>query len=203
MPITRCFLLASSLARLIEKERGGHRVTEGYFPDQHGRTTYVRVEEGIGSLILVRHDSGEQVEEPTELPRNQTEALLDLAQGGIAYRRILLSLGSSRVQVCRFTAPGSLDLVSVEFDRDELDPGLLEETVEHARDFQPLDWFGPEVTDETAYQNRSLALTGLPEAPEVDLTDAALNSLLDSLENRSGARHQPQRRTWIKERAAS
>ena len=36
MPITRCFLLASSLARLIEKERGGHRVTEGYFPDQPG-----------------------------------------------------------------------------------------------------------------------------------------------------------------------
>ena len=55
MPITRCFLLASSLARLIEKERGGHRVTEGYFPDQPGRTTYVRVEEGMGSLILVRH----------------------------------------------------------------------------------------------------------------------------------------------------
>jgi hypothetical protein len=70
MPITRCFLLASSLARLIEKERGGHRVTEGYFPDQPGRTTYVRVEEGIGSLILVRHVSGEPVEEPTALPRN-------------------------------------------------------------------------------------------------------------------------------------
>ena len=132
------------------------------------------------------------MEEPTELPRNQTEALLDLTQGGIEYRRILLSLGASRVQVCRFTAPGPLDLVSVEFDRDE-----------HARDFQPLDWFGSEVTDETAYQNRSLALTGLPEAPEVDLTDAALNSLSDSLENRSGARRQPQRRTWIKERAAS
>jgi CYTH domain-containing protein len=192
MPITRCFLLASSLARLIEKERGAHRVTEGYFPDQPGRTTYVRAEEGIGSLILVRHDSGEQVEEPTELPRNQTEALLDLAQGGIAYRRILLSLGASRVQVCRFTAPGSLDLVSVEFDRDE-----------HARDFQPLDWFGPEVTDESAYQNRSLALAGLPETPEVDLADAALNSLLDSLENRFGARRRPQQRTWIKERAAS
>jgi CYTH domain-containing protein len=192
MPITRCFLLASSLARLIEKERGGHHVTEGYFPDQSPRTTYVRVEEGIGSLILVRHDSGEQVEEPAELPRNQTEALLDLAQGGLAYRRILLSLGSRRAQVCRFTAPGPLDLVSVEFDRDE-----------HARAFQPLDWFGPEVTRESAYQNRSLALSGLPEAPEVDLADAALNSLLDSLENRSGARRRPQQRTWIKERAAS
>ncbi|WP_262270870.1 hypothetical protein [Microvirga yunnanensis] len=192
MPVTRCFLLASSLARLIEKERGGHHVTEGYFPDQTGRTTFVRVVEGIGSLILVRHNSGEQVEEPTELPRNQTEALLDLAQGGLVYRHVLLSLGASRVQVCRFAAPGSLDLVSVEFDRNE-----------HARDFQPLDWFGPEVTDESAYRNRSLALVGWPETPEVNPTDAALNSLLDSLENRPGARRRAQQRTWIKERAAS
>jgi CYTH domain-containing protein len=192
MPVTRCFVLASSLARLIEKDRGGHHVTEGYFPDQPGRSTYVRVEDGIGSLILARDGSGEPVEEPIELPRNQTEALLDLAQGGVAYRRTLLSLGSSRAQVCRFTAPGSLDLIAVEFERHE-----------RARDFQPLDWFGPEVTSEPAYQKRSLAPAGLPEAPEVDLTDAALSSLLDTLENRSGARRQPQQRAWIKERAAS
>jgi hypothetical protein len=68
MPITRCFLLASSLARLIEKERGGHRVTEGYFPDRPDRATYVRVEEGISSLILVRHASGKPVEEATSCP---------------------------------------------------------------------------------------------------------------------------------------
>ena len=154
MPITRCFLLASSLARLIEKERGGHRVTEGYFPDQPGRTTYVRVEEGIGSLILVPASLRRARGGTNSAPRNQTEALLDLAQGGLAYRRVLLSLGARRVQVCRFTAQRSLDLVSVEFDPDE-----------HARDFQPLDWFGPEVTDETAYQNRSLALAGWPETP--------------------------------------
>jgi CYTH domain-containing protein len=192
MPITRCFLLASSPARLIEKERGGYRVTEGYFPDQPHRSTYVRVEEGIGSLILVHHESGEQVEEPAELPRNQTEALLDLAQGGVAYRRIPLNLGSSRAEVRRFTAPGLLDLILVEFEQDR-----------QAHDFQPLGWFGPEVTSEPAYQNRSIALAGLPEAPEVDLTDAALNSLLDTLENRSGARRRRQQEAWLKERAVS
>ncbi len=192
MPITRCFLLASSPARLIEKERGGHRVAEGYFPDQLHRSTYVRVEEGIGSLILVRHESGEQVEEPAELPRNQTEALLDLAQGGVAYRRIPLNLGSSRAEVRRFTAPGLLDLILVEFEQDR-----------QAHDFQPLGWFGPEVTSEPAYQNRSIALAGLPEEPEVDLTDAALNSLLDTLENRSGARRRRQQEAWLKERAVS
>ena len=192
MSTTRCFLLASSPARLIEKERGGHRVTEGYFPDQPHRSTYVRVEEGIGSLILVRHSSGEQVEEPAELSPNQTEALLNLAQGGVAYRRIPLGLGSSRAEVRRFTAPGLLDLILVEFEQDR-----------QAQDFQTLGWFGPEVTSEPAYQNRSIALAGLPEAPEVYLTDAGINSLLDTLENRSGARRRRQQETWLKERAVS
>jgi len=190
MRTTRCFLLAPSLARVIEKERGGHQVTEGYFADQPRGNTYVRLEEGIGSLVLVRHGSGERVEEPTDLPRSQTEALLDLTPGGVTYRRIPLSFGPSRAQVLRFTAPGSLDLVSVEFN-------------DHARDFQPLPWFGLEVTTEPSYQNRSLALAGLPERRKVELTDAALASLLDTLENRVVAWHPPQQRTWLKQRAAS
>jgi CYTH domain-containing protein len=190
MRTTRCFLLAPSLARVIEKERGGHQVTEGYFADQPRGNTYVRLEEGIGSLILVRHGPGELVEEQTDLPRSQTEALLDLTPGSVTYRRIPLSFGPSRAQVLRFTAPGSLDLVSVEFD-------------DHARDFQPLPWFGLEVTTEPSYQNRSLALAGLPERRKVELTDAALDSLLDTLENRVVAWHPPQQRTWLKQRAAS
>jgi hypothetical protein len=53
MSITRRFLLAPSLARLLEQEREGRHVIEGYFPDRHGRSLHVRVEEGSGSLILV------------------------------------------------------------------------------------------------------------------------------------------------------
>jgi hypothetical protein len=34
MTILRQFIIAPSLARLIQKERGGERVLEGYFPDQ-------------------------------------------------------------------------------------------------------------------------------------------------------------------------
>jgi CYTH domain-containing protein len=192
MRITRCFLLAPSLARVIEKERGGHRVTEGYFADQPRGNTYVRLEEGIGSLILVRHGSGERVEGPTDLPRSQTEALLDLTPGGVTYLRIPLSLGPSEAQVLRFTAPGSLDLISFEFEHGG-----------HARDFQLLPWFGPEVTTNLSYQNRSLALVGLPEKPDVEVTDAALNSLLDTLEHQAVVWQPPQHRTWLKQRAAS
>ena len=42
MSITRVFLLASGLARLIEKERAGQRVQQGYFPEHHDRSTHVR-----------------------------------------------------------------------------------------------------------------------------------------------------------------
>jgi hypothetical protein len=64
MSITRRFLLAPSLARLIEKERGSHHVREGYFPEQSERSISVRVEEGTGTLILVTHGS----RGPTETP---------------------------------------------------------------------------------------------------------------------------------------
>ncbi len=72
--------------------------------------------------------------------------------------------------------PGPLDLISVRFEHDE-----------EARDFQPLPWFGPEVTTETSYQNRMIALKGLPAVAEVPVSDAALNSLLDTLDNRFGS----------------
>jgi hypothetical protein len=52
MTILRQFIIAPSLARLIQKERTGERVLEGYFPDQLQRRTYVQVKETRSSLIL-------------------------------------------------------------------------------------------------------------------------------------------------------
>ncbi len=69
MRVTRRFLLAPPLARLIEKERAGHHLTKGYFPDQPRGSTCVRLEEGVGSLILVRPGSGGQMEEVQIFPR--------------------------------------------------------------------------------------------------------------------------------------
>jgi CYTH domain-containing protein len=170
MSITRHFLLASSLARLLEQERGGRHVTEGYFPDRHNRNTYVRVEEGVGTLILVTPGSRASVERPADLPRAQAEALLGLAAGRIDYQRVDLSVGAHKAHVNRVMAPEPLDVIAVE----------LEE--ELAQGFEPPAWFGAEVTADPAYRNRPLALAGLPRVPEVELTDEALNSLLDTLE---------------------
>ena len=55
MSITRVFLLASALARLIEKERAGQRVQQGYFPEHHDRSTHVQVSGDAGHLVLASH----------------------------------------------------------------------------------------------------------------------------------------------------
>jgi hypothetical protein len=134
----------------------------------------------MGTLVLMASGAGEALEEPAELPRAQAEALLALAAGGVDYRRIDLRIGTHSAHISCFTTPERLDLIAVGFEQEE-----------QARKFQPPPWFGPEVTAEPTYQNRSVALAGRPAAPEVELTNAALDSLLDVLENRSESSQLP------------
>ena len=173
MSTSRRFLIASSLARLIRKERGGNRVTEGHFPNQADRSSYVFIEGDKGSLVLITTGSGVPVEERTEVPRTHAEALLDVTPGKVDYVRSHLTVGTRDIHINRFVTPGPLDLISVEF-----------ETEDEARDFHPLAWFGPDVTTDPVFQNRSIALDGLPPVPEVPISNGALNSLLDTLEHR-------------------
>jgi len=58
-------------------------------------------------------------------------------------------------------------------------------TAEQARGFHPLACFGPEVTAEPLYTNHSLALHGVDETPAFPLSDAALASLIDTLDGAS------------------
>jgi len=169
----RRYLIASSLARLIRKERGGNRVTEGHFPNQADRSSFVVVEGEKGSLVLVHASPGGPIEERTEVPRAHAEALLDVTPGKLDYLLTHLTVGTRDIQIVRFVTPGPLDLISVSFESED-----------EARDFRPLSWFGPDVTTEAVYQNRSIALEGAPQAPDVPMSNAALNSLLDALENR-------------------
>jgi CYTH domain-containing protein len=176
MSATRRFLLASSLARLIGNDRGGQRVSEGHFPVHDERSVHVQVEEHSGSLVLIAARLDAPVEERAELPRAQAEALRDVAAGRVDYLRSDLSIGTREVQISRFIMPGPLDLISVGFAH-----------AEEARHFQPLPWFGPEVTADASYQTRMIALEGAPEAPEAPVSDAAVNDLLDILDNRFGS----------------
>lgn len=173
MVTSRRYLIASSLARLIRKERGGNRVTEGHFPNQADRSSFVVVEGDKGSLVLVHASAGGPIEERTEVPRAHAEALLDVTPGKLDYLLTHLTVGTRDIQILRFVTPGPLDLISVSFESED-----------EARDFRPLSWFGADVTMEVPYQNRSIALEGAPQAPDVPMSNAALNSLLDALENR-------------------
>ena len=155
----RRYLIASSLARLVRKERGGNRVTEGHFPNQADRSSFVVVEGDKGSLVLLHYGPNGPIEERTEVPRAHAEALLDVTPGKLDYLLTHLTVGTRDIQILRFVTPGPLDLISVPFESDE-----------EARDFRPLSWFGQDVTTEVIYQNRSIALEGAPQAPDVPMS---------------------------------
>src|SRR3712207_4583307 len=112
MRTTRVFLVASSLARLIEKERAGHHVREGYFPDQPSRSLSVRVDRDASSLILITHESNGPVEEAIAIPPSQAEALLDLAAGPVKSLDISVTIGPQPATLHRFITPGPLDLIT-------------------------------------------------------------------------------------------
>ena len=171
MPIQRLFVITPSVARLIRKERGGERVLEGYFPDQPDRGAFVQMEESRSSLIL-EAGADEASEERADIPQAHAQALLAVSQGQVEYLRTRLSIGSYEIQVLHFVRPAPLDLVAVVVPS------------ENEQDLQSLPWFGPEVSTEPAYRRRRLALEGAPAAPEIEVTNGALNHLLDLLEDR-------------------
>ncbi len=172
MPVPRRFQIASSLARLIQREGGpATRLVEAYFPARADRTLLVRVEHGRVSLILQSKGSDGQVsEEAVEVLLAHAEALVEVATGTVAFDRIALALGDGADAVLdRFILPQELDLISVAVSGD---PRL----------FAPPPWLGPEVTGEPAFAARELAISGLPGFEEVRVSNVALGTLLDTLE---------------------
>jgi CYTH domain-containing protein len=176
MPITRRFLIAPSLTRLIRKECGSERVIEGYFAPQSERHSCVRIDKAQASLILTSPGMEADVaEDRTVLPRVHAEALLEVCPGTVTFERSALRLHSEEALVDRFVTPGPLDLVSVEFTNQV-----------QATAFLPPAWFGGEVTQDDGYSNHVLALSGLPGSSEPPLSNAALDAVLDALELRPG-----------------
>lgn len=170
MSTTRVFLLATSLARLIERERGGQLVRQGYFPEGPSRSTHIQLEGEAGHLVLVSQSSTGLHEDLAAISRLQAEALLELTAGQVEFQTVSLDIGSHTAALHRLLSPGPLDLITIVFKQDKA-----------ARKFQSPAWFGPEVTADPTYQTRAIALSGLPSPAEVEVTDAALHSLLDAL----------------------
>ncbi|MBM1175334.1 hypothetical protein [Microvirga arabica] len=173
MTVRRRFLLAPSFARLIQRERGGLRHVEGFFPERRDRSSWVRLEENKGLLILKTVGPDGEAEDQTDIPVAHAHALLDVCAGEVDYTRTAVPISEGQALVDEILRPGVLHLVTMEFASEE-----------EAGAFRPPEWFGPEVTADPRYTNQSLALHGLAEAPDIPLSDAALNSLIDTLEGR-------------------
>lgn len=173
MTTSRRFLLASSLARLVQRSKGGQRMIEGYFPDQDDRSSLVRIDGNMGFLVLTANGPSGHAEERFEVPCSHARALLDIATGAVEYIRTGLAIGSHEIQIDRFIRPGPLALVTM-----KLEPG------EDAQAIYPLPWFGPEVTANPNYRRQQIALAGIPEIVELSVSNAVLNALLDVLESR-------------------
>jgi CYTH domain-containing protein len=171
MTVRRRFLLTSSFTRLIRRERGGLRHVEGFFPEQRDRSSWVRLEEDRGLLILNTVGPDGEIKDQTEIPVAHAHALLEVCAGEVEYTRTVLSIGNGDALVDEIIRPRALHFVTVEFTSGE-----------EAEAFRPLEWFGPEVTADPRYTNQAIALRGLDEAPKIPLSDAALNSLIDTLE---------------------
>lgn len=177
MSVVRRFLVAPSLVRLIRKERGGSRITEGYFAPQGGRTSLVRLDGQQCHLVLLSTGTdGGTAEERTEVPRAHGEALLDVCAGKAAYDRTAVPLGGGReVLIDRYVTPTGLEVASVAFDDESASQG-----------FSPPAWFGREVSSDEAYARHKVALDGAPAGGETNLSNAALDAVLDLLEPRFG-----------------
>ena len=174
MAVQRRYLLPSSLARLLQREGGAAtRLIEAHFPARSDRTQLVRVERGQASLILRSNAPDGQVsEEAVEVPLSHAEALVEVAAGTVAFDRTAITLGRGMEGVLdRYILPQGLDLLSVTITGD-------------IRLFAPPLWLGREVTSDEAFEARELAINGLPAVEEVEVTNAALEALLDTLEMR-------------------
>lgn len=181
MSVVRRFLVAPSLVRLLRKERGGSRVTEGYFAPQAGRTSFVRLQGTNCFLVLMTGSEGAMAEERTEVPRAHGDALLDVCQGRAVYERTTVSLGGSvEALVDRYVRPSGLDIVSLVFS-----------DASAAQGFTPPVWFGAEVTTDKAYDGQSIAITGVPTPGDIPLSNAALDAVLDLIEPRFGSNRPP------------
>jgi CYTH domain-containing protein len=192
MKAARRFLLAPSLARLIARERGVERqIVEGYLSAKSGENQFVRLESDACHLVLpLLGPAGELMEDLAPLPRSHAKALFDLSIGQISYDQLhvpLLNDLGQRALFDRINHPGSCDVIIVEFDNQQ-----------QAEAFEIPLWFGSEVTHESAYERRHIALNGVPSDPETPLSSPQLEQVLDLLEqakpaaqaNSNGAAHE-------------
>jgi len=171
MEISRTFRISPALARLLHKFGSPSRIVEGHFATEPEKQSLVRINGDQCDLVLVQQGSPDAVEEKVSVPAKQGAILLDVCAGRLELERISFPVDGRRVSLDRIFKPGPLDFAWIVFERQE-----------DADDFDPPVWFGPEVSDDAAFKYHDIAIDGVPAEDEVELSNAALDSILDALE---------------------
>jgi CYTH domain-containing protein len=176
MTVVRRFLVASSLARLISRERGSRSIIEGYFAAQHGRVSCVVQDGERSQLVLGSEPTGSAlIEERTDIPPAHAEALLAVCAGQLTLERSALAIdGGAEVLIERIIEPGPLNTVTVEFLNED-----------EAEAFTPPAWFGPEITTDPSFGRQVISLNRMPDVGEVPLSNGIVEDVLDILEGRA------------------
>ena len=176
MKTSRRFLVSPCIARLISRDRGVDRqIVEGYLSSQPGKDQFIRLEADQAHFVLSgQNASGDLMEKLAPLPREHAEALFGLCIGQISYDRLHVppQEGLSQcIHLDRVMYPGSLDIITVEFD-----------AAQKAEAFEVPTWFGHEITAEYCYEWRYIALNGPPSTLEVPLSSQQVEAVLDVLD---------------------
>jgi hypothetical protein len=98
-------LLTPSFARLIRRERGGLRHVESFFPEQRDRSSWIRLEEERGLLILKTIGPHGEAEDQTDIPAAHAHALLDVCAGEVDYTRTAVPIGEGHALIDEIIRP--------------------------------------------------------------------------------------------------
>jgi len=133
---------------------------QGYIFDFHHDQARLRKTDNSKELtqLTIKRGEGEK--------RSEFEVSLTEAQ----FEKLWPATAGKRVRKTRYFCPISRHEVEVDVYGGYLD-GLVTAEVEFdtrldAKDFQPPEWFGPNVTEEPEFKNKQLALNGIPRAFE-------------------------------------
>lgn len=147
---------------------------EGYFRSENGWESCVRVSGQDCDLVLARAGAAGMPSEQTPIPHGHLNALLQACVGRVEYEQLRFPVdrGLEAVIDC-YAVPHGVDVASVRFN-----------DAAAASRFSPPSWFGAEVSGEGAFRRFALAMNGPPDIPEVPLSNAALNAILNIIEDR-------------------
>jgi CYTH domain-containing protein len=134
-------------------------IRQGYVALDGDTEVRVRLTSDTVVLTIKSGRGGVRTEEEVTLDARQGEALWRLTEGRrIEKTRRRAPYGEVEIEVDEYAGTlAGLLVAEVEFDGEAA-----------SRGFEPPGWFGPEVTGDRRYANRSLASDGLPADHTVD-----------------------------------